>query len=104
MDDTLEIIENLNNKLKLIQTWEEFEVFQKEMESYELGLILKGKRRNFYANHFTHMHKDKLKNDEYASYAQTSKFLNRVRYLYSDSKSKGESYVKNLHRVLIVSQ
>jgi hypothetical protein len=35
-----EIIETLNKKLKTLKTYEEFETFLKEMDTYELGFCL----------------------------------------------------------------
>lgn len=99
-DNEKEIVTQLNQKLKTLTTYEEFKAFQKEMDSYELGLCLYGKRRGYVAYSFHHMYD----NDGYINnpFAGLDKWENRVDYLYDDSVSTGQSYIKNLWKVLEV--
>ena len=97
-----EISEELNIKLKTIKTYEEFVKFQKEMYSYEYGFDLYGKRRKFKAFSFSHLYDVKKLNGEPYWFTGMDKYKNRIRYLYEDGVSTGESYVKNLYRVLEV--
>jgi hypothetical protein len=94
-----EIIEQLNQKLKILTTYEEFETFEKEIDSYMLGLNLHGKRRKSIAYAFSHLYNatDIINNP----YEGKEEYRNRVTYLY-ESGNIGESYVKNLWKVLEV--
>lgn len=97
-----DIILELNEKLKEIETYEEFLDFVKEMDSYGRGFMLYGKRRNYYAYGFSHMYTEAKLDGSPAFYAGNEEYKDRVRYVYSDSASTGESYVRNLYKVLRV--
>lgn len=101
-EERKEALELLNKELKTLVTFEEFQNFLKKMDSYEMGFILEGKRRKYQAYSFSHMY-EWLKPDGKPHYfAGNEKYKNRLHYLYSDNVSTGESYVKNLYRVLRV--
>jgi len=86
-----ELIDQLKQNLKNLIT---YEAFEKEIDSYMLGLNLHGKRRKSiaYANAT-----DIINNP----YEGKEEYRNRVRYLY-ESGNVGESFIKNLWKVLEV--
>lgn len=91
--------EQFNNRLKELATYEELQQFLKDMENTGWDFRLYGKRRtNFYAFAFSHMYEARQPNGDPHYYTGWETMKDRVDYLYSDSVSRGQSYVKNLHR------
>lgn len=92
-----EIIDQLNQKLKILTTYEEFEAFEKEIDSYMLGLNLHSKRNNSIAYAFSHLYNatDIINNP----YEGKEEYKNNVSYLYERGHT-GESYIKNLWKNL----
>lgn len=81
----------LNAKLKQISTWEEFVNLEKEMKSDDrFSFSFYGKLRGYEATSFRHM------------YIGRPILLNKVTYLYGNGVSKGECYIKNLRKVLVI--
>lgn len=78
------LVEKLNDKLKKISTYEEFEELYQLIKDNDLCIF--GKRRNIELYQFTEVSKD------------------RMHYLYNDYYSTGECMVKNLWKVAKISR
>jgi hypothetical protein len=91
--------EQFNNRLKELKTYEELQQFLKDMENTGWEFQLYGKRRkNVYAYAFSHLYEARQPNGEPLFYTGWERVKDRVHYLYSDTVSTGQSYVKNLHK------
>ena len=75
--------EELNQKLKKIKTFSELE--RLEQEVLNNGMRFVGKRRGYEAYAFSYIEENER---------------GKVKYLYSDGRSTGTSYIENLHAAL----
>ncbi len=86
-----DLAKQLNNELKTLKTYEEFNIFKEKV--YNNGLDFYGKRRGYAASAFSNTIIIGYKHFE-------SK--DKVWYIYEDGSSTGACKVYNLHKYLII--
>jgi hypothetical protein len=89
--DNSELAEQLNNELKTLKTYDEFNIFKEKV--YDNCLDFYGKRRGYAASAFSNYIRIGLK------YYESN---DKVWYIYEDGTSTGSCRVYNLYKYLLI--
>jgi hypothetical protein len=91
----------LNERMRKLQTYEEFVEFEREVDEHGHGLMIVSKRGGWYVFSFIHVYEKGSWKRNTSPHLEKNR--NRISYLFSDHVSTGECHVKNLYKYFKVS-